>query len=303
MTTDSFRRQPFAADDADALAAFCVARGGPYDTGLVKTLLCELTSDAAGVFIVHDADGVALVATVVDRVRNGADAASVETLGVRASIPAAIFTRLVLQPAIAFARSGPRSALHVALPPTRLPADGAERALRDAGFERAYDTFEMRRPASAPPPPAPDALPPGWTWAHLDGARVDEAHAALVAMFRDAPATNIIPIEDFRTAVTSGAARWRALLDGNRIAGLVRAIPHGERGEVRVLGRTPAYRGRGLGPRLLAEGLRVLADANAGGGDVDLAVEAANEEALDLYHRFGFKILTRTPVFALALRG
>lgn len=301
MDTESFRRQPFAASDADALAEFCVAQGGPYDAGLVKQLLRELTSDAAGVVVLHDADGVALVATVIDRVRNGADAASLEMLGVRAPVPAGIFTRLVLEPAVAFARSGERRALHVALQPSRLPADGAEHALRDAGFERAYDTFEMRRPSSAPPPPTPDALPPGWTWAQLDGARVDEAHTALVAMFRDAPATNIIPIEDFRTAVTSGAARWRALLDGDRIAGLVRAVPHGDRGEVRILGRIPAYRGQGLGPRLLAEGLRVLADA--GLREVDLHVEAANEEALDLYHRFGFKILTRTPVFALALRG
>jgi ribosomal protein S18 acetylase RimI-like enzyme len=300
--TESFRRQAFAAGDADALAAFCVAQGGPYDAGLVKQLLRELTSDPAGVVVLHDADGLALVATVIDRVRNGADAASLETLGVRVPVPAGIFTRLVLEPAVAFARSGERRALHVPLQPSRLPTTDAQRVLRAAGFERAYDTFEMRRPASAPPPPAPDPLPAGWRWTQLDGARVDEAHAALVAMFRDAPATNIIPVEDFRTAVASAAARWRALLDGDRIAGLVRAIPHGDTGEVRILGRLPAYRGRGLGPRLLAEGLRVLDEANVI-GDVELSVEAANEQALDLYHRFGFKILTRTPVFALPLRG
>jgi ribosomal protein S18 acetylase RimI-like enzyme len=111
----------------------------------------------------------------------------------------------------------------------------------------------------------------------------------------------LIPLEDFRQRVASGAARWRALLDGERIAGLVRVVPHGAEGEVRILGRVPAYRGQGLGPRLLSEGLRLLRAAAA--GDVMLHVEAANDRALDLYRRFGFEVVTRTPVFARPLRG
>ena len=67
------------------------------------------------------------------------------------------------------------------------------------------------------------------------------------------------------------------------------------------MGRLPAYRGRGLGPRLVAEGLRLL--ARAGAGDVELQVEADNERALDLYRRFGFDVVARTPVFGIAFRG
>jgi ribosomal protein S18 acetylase RimI-like enzyme len=100
--------------------------------------------------------------------------------------------------------------------------------------------------------------------------------------------------------VASGAT-WRALLDGDRIAGLVRIASDGARGTVRVLGRRPAYRGQGLGPRLLAEALRLL--GTRGVGDVGLDVEAANERALDLYRRFAFEVVERTPVFARALRG
>jgi ribosomal protein S18 acetylase RimI-like enzyme len=298
---DSCRRVPFSAADAESVVAFCVAHGGPRDAVLVKTLLVELTSDAAGVIVVSDVEGTAIVASVVDRIHNGADAASLETLGVRVPVPDATFARLVVEPAVAFARSGARRALHVALHPERRLARDPERVLRDAGFTPAFDGFEMRRPASAPLPPS-DPPPPGWTWAALDAARVDDAYAALAAMFRDAPATSLKPLENFRAAVTSGVARWRALLDGDRVAGLVRAIAHGGgQGEIRVLGRRPEYRGQGLGPRLLAEGLRVLAEAGA--RDIDLSVEAANERALDLYRRFGFKVLTRTPVFGLALRG
>jgi len=114
--------------------------------------------------------------------------------------------------------------------------------------------------------------------------------------------------------VVSGASRWYVLLDGDRLAGLVQIMLHGAgaeirgevrnrelaRGEIRIVGREPSYRGRGVGPRLVAEALRLLhAD---GAGDVDLSVEADNERALDLYRRFAFEVVARTPVFALALR-
>lgn len=295
---------PFAPGDADAVVAFCVAHGGLYDAALTRLLLLELTSDPAGVIVIGDDEGPALVATVVDRARNGADAASLEALGVRARIAAAPFAGLVIEPAVAFARAGERRALHVALPPTLMPADGAEQALRDAGFAHAYDTFAMRRAGSAPAPAVPEALPAGWSWAALDGARVNEAHAALLEIFRDAPSTSLRPLEEFREAVVSRSSRWYVLLDGDRLAGLVQIALHGAddaiRGEVRTIGRVPTYRGRGVGPRLVAEGLRLLrAD---GAGDVDLMVEADNERALDLYRGFAFDVVTRTPVFALALR-
>ena len=278
------------------MVEFCAAHGGNQDA----RLLLELTSDREGVIAIGDSDGMRLVTTVVDRIRNGADAALLETLGVRAPIAAAAFMRLVVEPAIAFARGGERRALHVVLEEARLPAVGAEGALHDAGFSHVYDTFEMRRPGSVPVPEAPAPLPAGWSWAALDGVRVDAAHVALIEMFRDALATSVVPLAEFREAVVSGAAVWRVLLDGDRIAGLVRIAVHGAGGTLRILGRVPAYRGRGLGPRLVAEGLRVLREAGA--GDVDLSVEVSNEQALGLYRRFGFEVLTRTPVFALTLR-
>jgi ribosomal protein S18 acetylase RimI-like enzyme len=299
---DSLRRRPFAAADADAVMAFCAAHAaGDHDAGLVRTLLLDLTSDPAGVIVVDDAGGIVLVATVIDRIRNGADAANLEILGVRAAPAAASFIRLVVEPAVAFARAGERRALQVGLPPSLARVDGIEDALAGAGFAHAYDSFEMRRPAAAPAAAAA-ALPPGWSWAAVDVARADAAHAVLVEMFRDAPGTSVMPLADFKRAVGSGAGRWRALLDdGDRIAGIVRVAMHGGQGQVRILGRMPAYRGRGLGAHLMAEGLREL--AAAGAGDVDLSVEAANERALDLYRRFGFEIVAPTPVFARALRG
>ena len=265
MTVDSLRRAPFTVDDAEAIVAFCAAQRSPYDERLLKLLLLELTSDPAGVFVIRDDDGIVLAATVVDRAPNGAGAASLETLGVRAPLPTAIFARLVVEPAVAFVRAGACRALHVALPPTRLPADGAERALRDAGFAHAHDTFEMRRPASTRRrrPIRRRFRMPGRgrrSTARAPTRRTRRSRRYFAAR----RSANLMPLADFRRGVTSGASRWRVLLDGGRIAGLVRAVPHGARGELRIVGRVPAYRGRGLGPRLVAEGLRVLAEAGAG---------------------------------------
>jgi len=293
---ETLRRIPFAPGDAETIAGFCAANGGIDHA----RLLLDLTSGAGGVFVIADGDGIRLASTVVDRTRNAANSANLEMLVVRARIAAPEFIRLVIEPAVAFARAGDRRALHVTLPPSLLPADGIGEALLGAGFAHAYDIFEMTRPRSAAPVAPLDPLPPGWSWTTLDAARVDAAHAALAEMFRDALATNLLPLADFRQAVESGAARWRVLQDSDRIAGLVRAVLHGDRGELRILGRVPAYRGRGLGPRIVAEGLRQLQEGGA--GDVDLSVEAVNESALDLYVRFGFEIVGRTQVFALTLR-
>ena len=101
--------------------------------------------------------------------------------------------------------------------------------------------------------------------------------------------------------VVSGPDLWRVLLAGEQIAGMVRLLRvTAEGGKIGLLGRVPAYRGRGIGPQLVAEGLRVLAEL--GVREVTLDVEGANDRALDLYRRFGFEVVVRTPVWELALR-
>ena len=296
---DALRRQPFAPADVDAVVAFCDAPDAPFDGPLVRRLMLELTSEPAGVIVLRDGAGMALAATVVDRTRNVADAALLHILGVRPPIPAAAFMRLVVEPALAFAGRGGRRALHVELPAATMPCADVQPALEQAGFDPVYSLFEMRRPHDAPAPPL-EPLPAGWSWTVIDGARADDAHAALTDMFGDALATQIVPLSAFRRALLSGETVWHALLDGDRIAGMLRVGAHGARAELQILGRVRAYRGRGLGPRLVAEGLRRL--TSNGARDVDLTVEAENESALALYRRFGFAVRSRTPVFGRALR-
>jgi len=298
-TADAPRLRAFARDDADAVIAFCAAHG-PFDAGLLRRLLLDLTSGPAGVLVIEDREGPALVATVVDRVNNILDAANLETLAVRAPLTADAFMQLVVEPAIAFVRGGERGALSVGLHAATMPAAGAEAALRAAGFAHAYDGFEMKRPGSTPPAAAPHPLPAGWSWRTVDAALADEAHAALGEAFRDAPSASRVPLEEFRRWVAAGASVYRALLDGDRVAGLVQIAARGSHGELRIVGRVPQYRGRGLGPRLVAEALRLLREGGA--GDVELSVEAKNDSALSLYRRFGFDVVSKTPVFMRRLR-
>jgi ribosomal protein S18 acetylase RimI-like enzyme len=249
---------------------------------------------------VADRAGPVLVATVADRTDNGADAANLEVLGVAGALPRAAFAELVVEPSIAFARAGVRRALHVALHPSLAVVVGAGAALRAAGFKPSYLFFTLRRAADAPPPAPPAALPARWRWADLDDAHAAAAHAALTEMFRGQAGFSLSPLPHFRQALASGTTRWRALLDGDAIAGLVQVMLGSSGGELRTVGRVPAYRGLGLGPRLVAEGLRLLAEGGA--PEIELSVEANNEGALRLYRKFGFEVLRRTPVLALSLR-
>jgi ribosomal protein S18 acetylase RimI-like enzyme len=299
----SLWRLPFVPSDEEAvsyLTGFCVAHGAPYDRVLLRRFLLDLTSAPAGVTIVADRAGPVLVATVIDRADNGANAANLEILGVGAPLPRAAFAELVVEPSIAFARAGVRRALHVALHPSLAQVVGAGAALRAAGFKSGYLFFTLRRAADAPPLPAPAALPARWRWADLEGAHAAAAHAALAEMFRGQAGFSLSPLPHFTQALASGTTRWRGLFDGETIAGLVQVVLGSPEGELRTVGRAPAYRGLGLGARLVAEGLRLLAEGGA--REIELSVEASNEGALRLYRRFGFEVLRRTPVLVLALR-
>ena len=72
--------------------------------------------------------------------------------------------------------------------------------------------------------------------------------------------------------------------------------PGSPTGEVYVIGVDPAAGVRGLGTPLLGTGLRHLRDVGA--SEVDLYVEADNERALALYHRYGFSLVSADVMYA-----
>ena len=70
-------------------------------------------------------------------------------------------------------------------------------------------------------------------------------------------------------------------------------------GWINQIGVLPAHRGRGLGRELLRWGIAYLRDAGA--GPVQLAVEALNDRALELYRRHGFEPRVEWPHWALSI--
>jgi ribosomal protein S18 acetylase RimI-like enzyme len=286
--------------DLDEALAFCARHAVGYlDEPTRRRLLTSLTSDPAGSIVLGDGRGeLRLVATVVDVIDDRTAAAELAVLGARPGLAGAAFAGEVLAPARAFARAVGRRKLHVARPTFVDDVDDVDEILARAGFAFAYETFAMQR-AGAVVDAAEPAPPCGWRWAPLDDTLVAPAHAALLEMFKGAPSTTLAPLDVFRRGAFLSPPGWHALLDGPTIAGLVRVSASGERGEVRVLGRAPAYRGRGVGPLLVERGLRLL--AAAGARAVTLEVAATNERALELYRSFGFELLQRTPTFSALL--
>jgi ribosomal protein S18 acetylase RimI-like enzyme len=291
---------PFRTADVDAVVGFCVAHGSPHDGALVGRLLGTMTSGPAGVLLWGDDAGPAIAGVVIDRAINAAGAASVEVLGVRRALSPDELWELIVAPALAFARGGSSRALHVSLYPWLVDVAGGEKVLQARGFLPIYASLTMRRTGEEAIPDVP-ALETGWRWAPFEEHRIDEAHGAIALAFAEAPSFSLSPLEDFRRTIASAPDLWQALLDGERIAGMVRVVGLGPgAGKVGMVARVPAYRGRGLGPHLVARGLRMLAERGA--RDVTIDVEAANDRALDLYRSFGFRVVTRTPVLGLELR-
>ncbi|HVR62923.1 MAG TPA: GNAT family N-acetyltransferase [Polyangia bacterium] len=294
VPVETFVRLPLALDEALAFAALHPV--GHLDEAMRRRLITALTSDPAGTIVLGDAGGaLRLVATVVDVIDDRTAPAELVILGARPGLPGAAFADGVLAPARAFARAGGRRVLHTARP--TFVTDVDEVLARD-GFTFAYEIVAMRR-AHAALAPAEPTLPSGWRWAALDDALVEPAHVALGEMFRGMPAMTLPPLPAFRSGAFSPPPGYQLLMDGEAVAGLVRLSASGDGGVVRVLGRVPAYRGRGLGRLLLDRGLRLL--AAAGVRTVMLEVLAMNDRALALYRAFGFAVVEHTPTLAAAV--
>jgi mycothiol synthase len=75
----------------------------------------------------------------------------------------------------------------------------------------------------------------------------------------------------------------------------------GTKGWIGQIGVLPTHRGRGLGRMLLEWGVTYL--RARGAGDVELAVEAANELALGLYRRTGFEPAAEWPHWTRSVSG
>jgi mycothiol synthase len=169
--------------------------------------------------------------------------------------------------------------------------------IRSLGFTYRSSLWLFRLPPGHPVP-AP-AFPPGVIVRAIDVGSDEGRYAALVeAAFADHPS----PLQVSESYLRQVHARpdfdpADVLLvspadDPERLVGFCRSVerpPNGDhrRGDVALVGLLPEWRGRGLGRQLVRWGVTHL--RARGIPEVELAVEARNARALELYRSEGFE--------------
>ena len=191
------------------------------------------------------------------------------------------------------------------------PEDAAEAdLLQQHGFEHAADMFFLARPL------ANDEPWEDWTEQDLDHELFTEATADRFAATiertyegsLDCPVLN-----GFRSGAEAMAshrlsgcfdpAGWRLYRMGDQVVGLLLMNEHPEQDAIELVyfGIVPEFRGRGLGRRLLRDGLQ--AASYTGCAVIFLAVDCGNTYANTLYDEQGFAELARRKVMVRRSAG
>ncbi len=271
-------------DLQDERVRFCLEHGPKaFPEDIIRLLVERLVRGPEGVFDARDGDA-RLVAALVEKADNEADAADLALLGATGSDAA--LKRLVggvVDRASALAATGPRTVLHVALP---APLTGLSEVLETRGFEVSHRSYAMVRRGAAR---WPQRTPPGMSWRPVEADSIDATRAMIIDAFAGTRGTFISAPEDFRRHMLEVAPHIALLFEGDSLVGYVRVKPIApDAGFVARVARAPRARGRGLGDVLLREGLRRLTDMGA--TTVKLDVVADNLSALGLYERHGFEV-------------
>lgn len=274
--------------DWDALIAFATAHPTqPHvDAALARALLQTLPSSEAAVI---DRRPV-VVASVIDAIENTLASADLAIVGCDVHALDAVQAAALLEDAEAIARRGPRRRLTVDVPPALEPALGA--ALRASGYAVAFRSYELEAPVRA----AGDAAG-GFRDVRPDD--VPALHALVSRAFRAVPGANVADLDSFARLLAGLTATTRVLFLDGVLAAWVRVFVEGRVAVLQSLGRDDRFARRGLGDRIVAEGLRVAA---ARGAEVcRLEVAAVNTRALALYERHGFREVARRAAYVREL--
>jgi ribosomal protein S18 acetylase RimI-like enzyme len=162
------------------------------------------------------------------------------------------------------------------------------------GYRLGFTIYGMATEPMAPP--AEPNLPAGWRWQPLGPESVRSYFDAVCAAMGPVPGTNIAAYADFAPMALQASVLPSLLMDGDTLAGFFRitlAEDAADSGYILAIGRSPSYRGRGLGPILLRTAMARLHDQGAKRFTLDVA--ATNASALSLYERHGFRIVGEEP--------
>lgn len=305
---------PLTPGALDALVAFIEAHPAPGAPALeAKRFLTSLVRGPDAVLARPSVQAPSVVASLIDTCENTADSAELLLLGCGPDgaheLPA------LLDDGVRAAKLGPRRALDVTL---REEGPWTLAMLHAAGFRYAYTLHELTRPITPEDLtiPPPGSLPAGLRWTTLGPERAADYRLLVRAAMSGVEGTLFPPEADFlaNTRLFASTGRIHVLVDDRALSkepGMTAQPPlcafvrvsvdaRAHLGELRILGRAPAYRALGLGPHVVARGLRAVAEAGA--RTAELSVAASNPRALALYERCGFQSLRATHSFRCTLR-
>lgn len=279
--------------DLDALVAFAEAVPlGDYPPGLPRQLMAELSRGPDGVWDLRAGDA-RLLAVLVERVQVADGAAILELLaGSGLEAPGARRALLGLALARLEGLLGRSRPVHLPLPPAWRDLDDI---LKSNDFMFNHLICEMERPEGLPAPAHPE-LPAGLAWVEAGEGTYEGYYEALKRAFAGRPDVAFADFEAWKDMVRASPITPRLLLREGRVLGFVNVARTGPGvGQVRSIGRAPAFKGAGLGPILLGEALALLHEAGA--TRFTLSVLATNAAALRLYRDAGFEVQTEVRVF------
>lgn len=261
--------------------------------GASPQVLLDLARGPDSVFDLHDNEGRLLVAVLTDLCDNSGDAAELMVIACRSAALVGDELAACLDAALEEARRGPRSSLELVLTSLVRPHRDL---LASRGLACRFELISLEQRGSfLPVPPAQ-----GWHWADMGAADEAGVRALSRAAFDGHPGVNFAP---------PGQGSWvgcsppvRLLWHGTALAGSVSVRGEADgSGIVEIVQRHPDLAGSGLGPVLLTEALRSLAEKELRPVRLTAAVE--NRRALALYERFGFVVTDILPVHGVATPG
>lgn len=249
---------------------------------LVKKFLTDFISSPQMIFEFADEQGIAGVAVALDRVETVANDVCLEILGVRSNIDPMNFVKKLIM------------VVENRIPPTRagFQISFSENLELDREFFKAnkiehyFDTYEMHRSHAK-------AFPLNVHPQICLASPADqlEIYAMLCDSFSESKDTAIPDYESwsvgFLKTENSHFFLWK---EDGYILGFATLFPtDGNSGaEIRTIGVSKKYRGRGIGRKLLEKCVAVSDELGLSG--CHLTVSVSNSRALELYLRAGFKV-------------
>jgi ribosomal protein S18 acetylase RimI-like enzyme len=287
-----------SALDWEALLSFVEEYSPHFQRESASRLMRELAEPHQVVDLA--VDGVrAILGAVIDSCENATDAADLVTFAVAPSICDDDVANRYLQQAEQIASQGRHRNLEIA-DEDLVTVD----VVKLRGYSPRYRLLHCEASVEEAMQIGSEVEPldPRWAWTTIGAADVFTYYELVRAAMSRTPGVQIPPFDIFARAALSASIPARLLWIEGQPGALVSVRVGGgaePRGTIHLLGRTPEWRGKRVGPHLVREALSLIAEHDA--ATCSLEVVESNP-AVALYQGFGFEVREVVQVYSRTVR-